>query len=279
LKNLAVIGIVTGAHRYYTHRSFTAKLPLKIFLMLCFTSTCQRSLKEFVRIHRIHHKFTDTAADPHNSTRGFLYTFILWTFLPKTPELKEAEKNFDSSDLDNDPIAAFHNKWYVPLAFIFGYVLPTIVPMMFWSETFIAAFCVCFGLRVMYVLDLTNGSNSVVHLYGNRPYNQKTSAKQNTFVSFFTMGDGGHNYHHTFPWDYRSEEYKGILGYFLNENTMFIDICAKIGFATDLKTAKPSLIDRIKSSQIKQFATNLSDLKQQEFKEEEACEKIYKNFE
>lgn len=49
------------------------------------------------------------------------------------------------------------------------------------------------------------------------------------------MGEGWHNYHHVFPWDYRAAE----LGtYSLNITTFWLDQFAKIGWAYDLK--KPS---------------------------------------
>lgn len=64
---------------------------------------------------------------------------------------------------------------------------------------------------------------------------------ENWKVSIFAMGEGWHNYHHTFPWDYKAAE----LSYFLNITTMYIDLFARIGWAYDLKKASPSLIEAI----------------------------------
>lgn len=58
-----------GAHRFWTHRSYKATTPLRIILMLCFTLAGQNSIYEWVRDHRVHHKFSETDADPHNSNR------------------------------------------------------------------------------------------------------------------------------------------------------------------------------------------------------------------
>lgn len=50
-----------------------------------------------------------------------------------------------------------------------------------------------------------------------------------------------HNYHHVFPWDYKTSE----LGkYSTNFTTLFIDGMAKIGWAYDLKTVSPEMIKR-----------------------------------
>ncbi len=57
--------------------------------------------------HRIHHKYVDTDADPHNSTRGFWFSQITWLFQPKTKEHQEKLNTFDMSDLEKDPVVRF----------------------------------------------------------------------------------------------------------------------------------------------------------------------------
>lgn len=51
---------------------------------------------------------------------------------------------------------------------------------------------------------------------------------ENKIVSLAALGEGWHNYHHVFPWDYRTSE----LGC-VNWSTAFIDAFAKIGWAYD----------------------------------------------
>lgn len=55
----------------------------------------------------------------------------------------------------------------------------------------------------------------------------------------FTLGEGWHNYHHTFPWDYKTSEI-GLYGF--NITTAFIDFFAKIGWAYDLKTVSIEMV-------------------------------------
>lgn len=52
------------------------------------------------------------------------------------------------------------------------------------------------------------------------------------------IGEGFHNYHHTFPWDYSTSE----LGWRFNLTTMFINAMAAIGQAYDLKQVSPEMI-------------------------------------
>lgn len=37
LGQLGGLGVTGGAHRLWTHRSYKAKLPVRIFLLLCYT--------------------------------------------------------------------------------------------------------------------------------------------------------------------------------------------------------------------------------------------------
>lgn len=61
----------------------------------------------------------------------------------------------------------------------------------------------------------------------------------NLVVAMASLGEGWHNYHHVFPWDYRTGE---IGGYRINITTAFIHFFAYLGLAYDLKTANPDMI-------------------------------------
>lgn len=60
-------------------------------------------------------------------------------------------------------------------------------------------------------------------------------------VSFLAMGEGYHNYHHTFPWDYRTSE----LGRRLNITTFWLNIFKSLGWAYDLKTPSSELVKKM----------------------------------
>lgn len=68
------------------------------------------------------------------------------------------------------------------------------------------------------------------------------SPTETKFVSFVTIGEGWHNYHHAFPWDYRASEFRK-----LNFTLTVIDFFARIGWAYDLKTVSAEMIrNRVK---------------------------------
>ncbi len=68
--------VTAGTHRLWTHRSFKARAPLRLFLMLTNCIAAENSIYVWVRDHRVHHKHSETDADPHNSSRGFFFAHV-----------------------------------------------------------------------------------------------------------------------------------------------------------------------------------------------------------
>lgn len=113
--------------------------------------------------------------------------------------------------------------------------------MWAWNETFNNAWHVNF-LRYMLSVHGILLVNSLTHClgFGYRPYDRRMRATQNPLVSFFFLGEGFHNYHHVFPWDYKTAEYGNNI---LNLTTIFIDAFAKIGWAYDLRTVNDEMVN------------------------------------
>eukprot|EP00116_Pleurobrachia_bachei_P011987 sb/3472249/ len=79
---LGGLGITAGAHRLWAHKSYKATPLLRTFLMLCQTLAGQDDLYQWSRDHRVHHKWSETNADPYNANRGISQ----W---PKNPQPNE----------------------------------------------------------------------------------------------------------------------------------------------------------------------------------------------
>lgn len=107
---LGGFGVTAGVHRLWSHRSYKAKTPLRIILMLCFSLSGQNTIYDWVRDHRVHHKFSETEADPHNSNRGFFFAHIGWLMMNKHPEVVRKGRMLDMNDIVNDPVVQFHQK-------------------------------------------------------------------------------------------------------------------------------------------------------------------------
>ncbi|XP_047514484.1 acyl-CoA Delta(11) desaturase-like isoform X1 [Pieris napi] len=236
---LANIGVTAGAHRLWTHRAYKAKMPLQIILMFMNTLAFQNTAMDWVRDHRMHHRYSDTDADPHNATRGFFYSHVGWLLVKKHEEVKKRGKFIDMSDIYANPVLIFQRKYAIPFIGSVCFLLPTLVPVFCWGESLKVAWHMCL-LRYIMNLNSTFLVNSAAHLWGNKPYDQSIKPVQNKIVSFIACGEGFHNYHHVYPWDYRTAEL-GNNG--LNLTTLFIDFFAKIGWAYDLKTVPQEAIE------------------------------------
>lgn len=231
------VGITAGAHRLWAHRTYKAKWPLKLLLVIMNTVAFQNDVIEWARDHRVHHKYSETDADPHNATRGFFFAHIGWLLVRKHPDVKEKGKQIDMSDLMEDPLLRFQRKYYPSLVLLGCFIIPTIVPT-YWGESAFIAFYTAGLLKYCVTLHATWMVNSVAHMWGFRPYDENISPRESAITSIGACGEGWHNYHHTFPTDYKTSE----LPWKLNFTTMFIDFFALFGWAYDRKTISKETI-------------------------------------
>ncbi|GBP22734.1 Acyl-CoA Delta(11) desaturase [Eumeta japonica] len=198
------------------------------------------SVIDWARDHRMHHKYSETDADPHNATRGFFFSHIGWLLVKKHPQIKAKGHTIDMNDLWADPVLRFQKKYYLLLMPIVCFILPTWIPTL-WGESLWNAYFVCAIFRYTYVLNVTWLVNSAAHKWGDKPYDKNINPVETRPVSLVVLGEGFHNYHHTFPWDYKTAE----LGHYtLNISKLFIDIMSMIGWAYDLKTVSSKVIEQ-----------------------------------
>lgn len=239
---LGGIGVTAGAHRLWSHRSYKAKWPLRLILAYYQSMALENSIYEWSRDHRVHHKYSETDADPHNALRGFFFAHVGWLLCRKHPDVKSKGKQIDLSDLIADPIVRFQHNYYMPSVLLSCFIIPTLIPYLLWNETFYNSFYVCALLKYVVTLHCTWLVNSAAHMWGRRPYDKTINPSENKIVSFLAMGEGFHNYHHVFPWDYATSE----LGFDLNLTKLFIDFFASFGWAYERKVVTPEMIKQRK---------------------------------
>ncbi|XP_074038958.1 acyl-CoA Delta-9 desaturase [Leptinotarsa decemlineata] len=234
----SAMGVTAGAHRLWAHRTYKAKLPLRIFLMICQSAALQNDLHEWVRDHRVHHKFTDTDADPHNSRRGFFFSHIGWLMVKKHKDVFSKGKTVDLSDIESDPVVMFQKRHYVLMVTFLCFMIPAHIPWYFWGEDWWVSWYVTIA-RYTLSLHFTWLVNSAAHIWGTKPYDKTINPVENKFVAWVAFGEGWHNYHHIFPWDYKAAE---LGDYRLNPSTAFLDLMAYFGLAYDLKTVSEDMV-------------------------------------
>ncbi|XP_061929496.1 acyl-CoA Delta-9 desaturase isoform X3 [Apis cerana] len=234
-------GITAGVHRLWSHRAYKAKWPLRLLLIFLFTITGQKDVYRWALDHRVHHKYSETDADPHNVKRGFFFAHVGWLFITPHPDVVSKRKAVDMSDLEADRLVMWQKRYYILLFPLLTIGLPVIVPWYFWSESIWTSFWVNFNCRFCITLNIAFFVNSVAHMWGQRPYDKYISSVENTMLSIAALGEGWHNFHHVFPWDYKTGE---LGNYTFNLTTGFIDTFARFGWAYDRKYVSPAMVRR-----------------------------------
>jgi len=232
-----MLGITAGAHRLWSHKSFEAAFPVRVVFMLANSAAHQGSIYQWSKDHKMHHKHTDTELDPHSIQYGFWYSHVGWIFFRKTNAFREASRLIQMDDLKKDTVVMFQHKYYFLLSNLFCFILPTLYGKYMWDSYTIGY--LYFGvLRWILLLHATWCVNSVAHMWGSTPYNPRISSRQSTVTSIIAVGEGWHNYHHTYPYDYRASEFNWNNEW--NPTTFLLDSLSSVGLVWNKKVGNPS---------------------------------------
>ncbi len=192
------LGITAGYHRLFSHRGYSANAPSRLMFALLGAAACQNSAIAWCSDHRFHHSDTDTAGDPYDATQGFFYSHMGWIAYKGL----RGDTYQNVRDLQRDPILVWQHKYWLPIAIGVNLLLIALAGLVFgrWLGMFIIAGL----LRAVVVQHFTFCINSLAHMWGSQPYSRATTSRDNWALSLITLGEGYHNYHHSFEWDYRN---------------------------------------------------------------------------
>lgn len=194
----ASMSITGGYHRLMAHRAYDANRFVKAFFLLFGAATFQGSALKWCSDHRRHHRLCDTDGDPYSINRGFFFAHIGWLFL-KDPEI---HRPVFAPDLEADWMFRFQHRYYVPIAIIMCFGVPTLIGWALGSA--LGGFLFIGLLRLVVGHHCTFFINSACHMFGNRPYSEKITARDSFIMAVLTYGEGYHNFHHKFETDFRN---------------------------------------------------------------------------
>ncbi len=218
------IGIGGAYHRYYSHRCYNLSRPAEMVLLFLGTLATQGSVLRWAYDHRMHHAYVDTDQDPYCIHKGFWYAHMLWIFERSKPiEAKRVP------DLLANPLVVFQDRFAGTLSITSNLAVSLLVGWI--SGDFLGAFVLVWWVRLLVSHHLTWFVNSLAHYWGERTYSKEHSAVDNYILAFLTVGEGYHNYHHTFPSDYRN----GVRWYHFDPTKWTIWSLGKLGLASDLR--------------------------------------------
>lgn len=191
------LAITIGYHRLFSHRAFQAAWPVRLLVLIFGAAAFQNSAIAWCSDHRHHHRFVDDLErDPYPVKRGFWYAHWLWV-------MEAIDRPLEAiGDLEKDPLV----RWQHRSPFLIGGLAALLPPLLVGLLTHNLAGQLIFGLlvRIVATHHSTFLINSAAHWFGTQPYSDANSSRDNALLAPFTFGEGYHNYHHQWQWDYRN---------------------------------------------------------------------------
>ena len=222
---LAGTGITVGYHRLFAHRTFKVYPFIEWIYMFLGSAALQNTIINWCSDHRKHHKKLDTEEDPYSIKKGFIHAHIGWV-------VKKSSRRIENvSDLKQKSSIKFQEKFYWVIALSLSFILPTIIGFLY--ERPIGGLIWGGVLRVTLVHHFTFFINSFCHYIGEKNYDISTSARDSWIMALLTFGEGYHNYHHKFQWDYRN----GIKWYNFDPSKWIIKFMSIFNIAYELRKA------------------------------------------
>lgn len=270
---LTNLSVTAGYHRLYAHRSYETTPLVEWIYLLIGASAFQGSALKWCSDHRRHHTHIDTNKDPYNIQQGFWYAHMGWLF-----KKESVNQSIHAPDLEKNHRVKFQNDYYLTVAILTGFIFPGVCALVsyllfadqvngwmafgyFWAGVIVAG-----SLRIFLTEQSTFFVNSLAHTLGKQPYALDISAKDSLIVAILTHGEGYHNFHHKFQWDYRN-----AIKWYQWDPTKWIILSLKsMGLAKKLKEVSPVEImkARLQVEAIKLSAKGYSHEKVEKLKEQ-----------
>lgn len=229
---LVGLSVTMGYHRLFSHRAFHASWPLRLAFLLFGAAAFENSALWWCSDHRQHHRFVDDPAlDPYAISKGFWYAHWLWVMEGEVRPLAGVE------DLQKDPLIRWQHRYHF---WIGGAValIPVYVGLAtgnVWGHLVIGLL-----LRIVLTHHSTFLINSAAHCWGSQPYSDANSSRDNPFLAPLTFGEGYHNFHHKWQWDYRN----AVRWYQWDPGKWLIALFAGLGLASGLRRVPTTVILR-----------------------------------
>ncbi len=221
------LSITAGYHRLWSHAAYKAHPLLRVIFALGGAMALQNDCITWASDHRRHHLFADdNDKDPYSANKGFWYSHFGWMI--RDYEATRVDLG-NVKDLLKDPILVWQRQHYLMLLLVMNIGVPALLGLLhgdIWGSLLLAGV-----LRLVLSQHFTYLINSAAHMWGNRTYDPNQTARDNWFIALFTFGEGYHNYHHTFAWDYRN----GIRWYHYDPTKWLIKLCSWLKLASDLR--------------------------------------------
>lgn len=221
--------VTAGYHRYFSHRSYRTSRLFQLVLAFFAQTSFQKGVLWWAAHHRVHHKLSDQAGDPHSMMReGFWRSHIGWILDPRNDgtDLRKI------SDLARFPELVWLNAWWwVPPAIwaLASYLLGGPFGLL-WAT----------GVSTILVWHGTFTINSITHWMGKARYASGDFSKNSFWLALLTMGEGWHNNHHY----YQRSTNQGFFWWEIDPTYYLLRLLQALGVVWDIHVAP----ERVKHS-------------------------------
>jgi stearoyl-CoA desaturase (delta-9 desaturase) len=235
------LGVTVGFHRYFTHRAFKARRPLRVALAIVGSMALQGPITHWVADHRRHHAFSDRDGDPHSPwafgtspvalVRGFWHAHMGWMF---DRNLTNAER-FAPDLLADEDIARVHRQFglWTAVTLLAPAVLGGLITWSWWGA--VTAFFWAGLVRVSFLHHVTWSVNSICHMIGTRPFAARDRSANFWPLAILSMGESWHNLHHADPTCARHGVRRGQI----DISARLIWVLERFGWAHDVRWPTP----------------------------------------
>lgn len=233
------MSITAGYHRLWSHKAYDAHPVVRFILAVGGAMTVQNSILHWSSDHRVHHRHVDVNdQDPYSAKKGFWFSHMGW-MLREHKATRFADYS-NCRDLQKDKIVMWQHKYYLPIVLVSNFGITGLVG---WLNGDVLSMLLLAGVtRIVLVHHVTFFINSLAHIWGSRPFTDKNTARDNGILAFFTFGEGYHNYHHIFEYDYRN----GVKWWQFDPTKWMIKALSYVGLTKNLRKTPEERIEKAK---------------------------------
>lgn len=255
---------ITGFyHRYFSHRTYRMGRVMQFLAAFLGATSTQKGPLWWAAHHRIHHKKSDTDADPHDSHKGFWHSHWMW-FLYRENDETHTEM---IPELTRFPELRLLDKyWYVPSVMLgVGLYLVGGWHWTVWGY-FVSTFLLSNGTYTI---------NSLMHYWGKQQYQTGDESRNHLLLALITLGEGWHNNHHR----YQASTRNGFFWHEIDITYGILKMLSWIGLVHDLTPVPAKILEegrynreqmRVAKKQGTEYAPQLlRDVNQKEEKKSE----------
>lgn len=248
------MSITAGYHRLWSHKTFDAHPIVKVVLAIGGAMALQNSILHWSSDHRVHHRHVDDdEKDPYSAGKGLWYSHIGW-MLREYQASRYSDYN-NCKDLQKDKVVMWQHNHYLAIVLVANF---GITAFLGWLNGDILGMVLIAGVfRLVAVHHVTFFINSLAHYWGKQPYTEQNTARDNGILALFTFGEGYHNYHHIFEYDYRN----GVRWWQYDPTKWLIRSLSFIGLTSNLRRVPEERIEKARAAmQLKRANDKVSAL-------------------